>query len=171
MKRTILFSAIIIITLLTACTPQIFSPEPCFLSDTETEVFVSCYYCPNNGSMKLTEFVISINDTLFLENSTHVVDRRRDWEKMFKYDIKVLDNSVVYVFGFIPLINGITTEFGMPISAAEFYDTIVSQTPELIGTHVLKIEDNEIHDISKIAYEGMHSYFDFYVDLERRETK
>ena len=125
MKRTILFSAIIIITLLTACTPQIFSPEPCFLSDTETEVFVSCYDCPNNGSMKLTEFVISINDTLFLENSTHVVDRRRHWEKMFKYDIKVLDNSVVYVFGFIPLINGITTEFGMPISAAEFYDTIV----------------------------------------------
>lgn len=171
MKRTILFSAIIIITLLTACTPQIFSPEPCFLSDTETEVFVSCYDCPNNGSMKLTEFVISINDTLFLENSTHVVDRRRDWEKMFKYDIKVLDNSVVYVFGFIPLINGITTELGMPISAAELYDTIMSQRPELIGTHVLKIDDNEIHDISKIAYEGSHCGFNFYVDLEGREAK
>ena len=35
---------------------------------------------------------------------------------------------------------------------------------------MLKIEDNEIHDISKIAYEGMHSYFDFYVDLEGREA-
>ncbi|MGM9874765.1 MAG: hypothetical protein ACI32H_02455 [Bacilli bacterium] len=171
MKKYILFSVVIIITLLTSCTPQIFTANPCFLSDTETEVLVSCYDCPNNGSMKLAEFVISINDTLFIENSTHVVDRKRDWKKGFKYDIKVLDNSIVYVFDFVPLINGVTTESGMPISAAEFYDTIVSQTPELIGTHVLKIEDNEIHDISKIAYDSMRFFVDFYVDLEGREVK
>ncbi len=145
--------------------------EPYFLADTETEVLVSCYDCPNNGPVKLVEFTITVNDTLSCEIGTHILYRANNPEEVYKYDIKVLDNSVVYVFGFIPLINGITTEFGMPISAAEFYDTIVSQTPELIGTHVLKIEDNEIHDISKITYEGMHSYFDFYVDLEGRETK
>ena len=47
----------------------------------------------------------------------------------------------------------------------------MSQRPELIGTHVLKIDDNEIHDIRKIAYNNHHSSIEFYVDLEGREAK
>ena len=77
----------------------------------------------------------------------------------------------MYVFDFFPLINNQTTELGMPISAAELYDTIMSQRPELIGTHVLKIDDNEIHDIRKISYNNYHSSIEFYVDLEGREAK
>ncbi|MGM9795238.1 MAG: hypothetical protein ACI3ZZ_03315 [Candidatus Aphodosoma sp.] len=139
-----------------------------FLADTETEVLVSCYDCPNNGPVKLVEFTITVNDTLSCETSTHILYRANNPEEVYKYDVKVLENSVVYVFDFFPLINGRTTELGMSISAAELYDTIMSQTPELIGTHVLRIDDNEVHDISKFAYEGSNSGFDFYVDLEGR---
>ena len=46
----------------------------------------------------------------------------------------------------------------------------MSQRPELIGTHVLKIDDNEIHDIRKISYNNYHSSIEFYVDLEGREA-
>ena len=171
MKKYFLFSIVLFPFLLISCTPQICHPEPYFLADTETEILVSCYDCPDNGPLKLVDFTVTVNDTLSCENSTHIVFRANNPEETYKYDIKVLNNSIVYVFDFFPLINNQTTELGMPISAAELYDTIMSQRPELIGTHVLKIDDNEIHDIRKIAYNNHHSSIEFYVDLEGREAK
>ena len=173
MTRTILFSAIFTVFFLIACTPTMLVPEPWFLADTESEVLVNCYHYPDRLHRELVEYVVRVNDTLLCpEESTFVLDGGFDLEEGFKYDVKVLTNDIVYVFDFVPLINNNTIQLGMPISAAELYDTIMSQKPELIGTHVLKIDDNEVHDIRNIAYSFRFlSSIDFYVDLEGREAK
>lgn len=172
MSNSKLLYLFIIPLIIYGCTPTMLIPEPWFLSDTETEVLVNCYHYPDKLHREFVDYIVGVNDTLSCpEESTFVLAGGFDIEEGFKYDVKVLDNSTVYVFDFVPCINNQTTQLGMPISAAELYDTIMSQRPELIGTHVLKIDDNEIHDISKIAYEGSHCGFNFYVDLEGREAK
>ena len=172
MKRLILFGIIIVVLLCDSCTPTMLIPEPWFLSDTETEVLVNCYHYPDKLHREFVDYIVGVNDTLSCpDESTFVLAGGFDIEEGFKYDVKVLDNSTVYVFDFVPCINNQTTQLGMPISAAELYDTIMSQRPELIGTHVLKIDDHEIHDIRKIAYNNHHSSIEFYVDLEGREAK
>lgn len=142
------------------------------LADTETEVLVNCYNYTELRHRELVEFTTTVNDTLSpLPVCSYVFDEGFDLEEGHRYDVKVLDKSVVYVFDIIPTINEQDICSSMPISAAELYDTIMSQKPELIGTHVLKIDDNEKHDIREFAYDLSYEYtcVNFYVDLEGRE--
>lgn len=122
---------------------------------------------------ELLEYNITVNDTLsYPPVGSLVFYDGFDLEEGYRYDVKVLDKSIVYVFDIIPTINEQDIWHGMPISPSELYDTIMSQAPELIGSHVLKIDDNEKHDIRKFVYDKRsadYTYVNFYVDLEGRE--
>ena len=57
------------------------------------------------------------------------------------------------------------------ISAKEIYDSIASQYPEYIGKYIVKIEDGNIHDLRKIAYNVVpfDGDYNIYIDLTNRE--
>ena len=67
--------------------------------------------------------------------------------------------------------NGISDAEKYNISADEIYDSIASQHPEYIGKYIIKIEDDNIHDLRKIAYNVVPFNEDknIYIDITNRK--
>ena len=67
--------------------------------------------------------------------------------------------------------NGISDAEKYNISADEIYDSIASQHPEYIGKYIIKIEDDNIHDLRKIAYNVVpfDEDINIYIDITNRK--
>ncbi len=172
MKRSYIF-ILLCGLLLISCTPQPLNSMANFISDEETEVVVNCYKGNTSEKQLVTmSFTVSDNITLPEEVTTIYVDNINNLqEEIFRYDVQIRNGATLYIMNFHPRINGIPfNNIDFDLSASELFDTISSQCPVLINKNIVRIGDNNIHDIRELVYGDVidKDNVNFYVDDTNR---
>ena len=171
------FKSIVICLLISACTPIPNISHAHFMSDNKTEVKICCYNGDQNvtqNDLRLETFLV---DGKFIEKPNPNSVTCRDFkieEEQWRYDVQIINQQYpLYVSAcqFIINDNGAIDFEKYNISAKEIYDSIASQYPEYIGKYIVKIEDGNIHDLRKIAYNVVpfDEDYNIYIDLTNRE--
>ena len=117
-------------------------------------------------------FAVDDKITLPEERTTIYVGNVNDLkEEIFRYDVQIQNGSPLYIMNFHPRINGIPySNIDFELSASELYDTISSQCPILINKNIIRIEDNDVHDVREFVYENDidKEEVNFYIDNSNR---
>lgn len=174
MKNLILIVACIFVC---ACTPIPNFSHAFFMSDNKSEVKVNYYNGDNTVTQKDLKTEIFIVDGKFVEqpNANSVICRDFKIEQeQWRYDVQITNQKYplyVSACSFVINNNGISDAEKYNISADEIYDSIASQHSEYIGKYIIKIEDDNIHDLRKIAYNVVpfDEDINIYIDITNRK--
>lgn len=172
MKRNY-FYFLLCALLLVSCTPRPAIPNIYFISEEETDIIVNCYKGDTFDKQLVTmNFAVDDKITLPEERTTIYVGNVNDLkEEIFRYDVQIQNGSPLYIMNFHPRINGIPySNIDFELSASELYDTISSQCPILINKNIIRIEDNDVHDVREFVYENDidKEEVNFYIDNSNR---
>ena len=173
-KNLILIVACILVC---ACTPIPNFSHAFFMSDNKSEVKINYYDGDNTVTKDDLRTEIFIVDGKFVEKPNANSVTCRDFkieQEQWRYDVQITNQKYplyVSACSFVIKKTGISDAEKYNISADEIYDSIASQHPEYIGKYIIKIEDDNIHDLRKIAYNVVPFNEDknIYIDITNRK--